>query len=130
MIQRYEVTGAGGVRLAAWDYAGAPAAGRAASATAVTGGGGAAGPGAADERPGVLLLHGLLGRASHWAATARRLAPRYRALALDQRGHGRSGKPEGPYSPDAYAADAIAGNDTAIDPSITMASPPRARASR
>jgi pimeloyl-ACP methyl ester carboxylesterase len=119
------VWGAGGVRLAAWDYAVAPAAGRAAgagraasagrtaagrtaSATPETGGDGAAGSGSAGERPGVLLLHGLLGRASHWAATARRLAPHYRALALDQRGHGRSGKPAGPYSPDAYAADAIA----------------------
>jgi pimeloyl-ACP methyl ester carboxylesterase len=89
MIERYEVTGAGGVQLAAWDYA--PEDGH-----------GPAG------RPGVLLLHGLLGRASHWADTARRLAPRYRALALDQRGHGRSAKPAGPYTPDAYAADAIA----------------------
>ncbi|WP_328913995.1 MULTISPECIES: alpha/beta fold hydrolase [unclassified Streptomyces] len=91
MIQRYEVTGAGGVRLTAWDYAGACG----------------ERDGAAD-RPGVLMLHGLLGRASHWAPTARRLAPRFRALALDQRGHGRSDKPEGPYTPDAYAADAIA----------------------
>jgi pimeloyl-ACP methyl ester carboxylesterase len=63
-------------------------------------------PGA--ERPGVLLLHGLLGRASQWAETARRLAPRYRALALDLRGHGRSDKPEGPYTPEAHVADAIA----------------------
>jgi pimeloyl-ACP methyl ester carboxylesterase len=86
MIRRYEVTGAGGVRLAAWDFA----------------------AGSGGRRPGVLLLHGLLGRASHWAATARRLGPRYRVLALDQRGHGRSGKPEGPYTPEAYAADAVA----------------------
>ncbi|MEW2520113.1 alpha/beta fold hydrolase [Actinacidiphila alni] len=93
--RRTEVTGAGGVRLAAWDYA----------AGVTTG---APGPGPYGRRPGVLLLHGLLGRASHWAPTARRLSPRYRAIALDQRGHGRSGKPEGPYAPDAYAADAIA----------------------
>ncbi|MEV6007599.1 alpha/beta hydrolase [Streptomyces sp. NPDC051976] len=84
--RRMEVTGADGLRLAAWDYA----------------------PETAAERPGVLLLHGLLGRASHWADTARRLAPRYRALALDQRGHGRSDKPEGPYTPEAYLADALA----------------------
>ncbi len=86
MIRRYDVTGAGGVRLAAWEYGQAGAA----------------------ARPGVLLLHGLLGRASHWAATARALAPRYRVLALDQRGHGRSAKPDGPYAPEAYAQDAIA----------------------
>jgi len=86
MIQRYDVTGAGGLRLAAWDYAGEQT----------------------RERPGVLMLHGLLGRASHWAATARRLAPRYRALALDQRGHGHSARPELSYGPEAYAEDAIA----------------------
>ncbi|WP_329132954.1 alpha/beta hydrolase [Streptomyces sp. NBC_01476] len=139
MIQRYEVKGAGGVRLAAWDYAaradrpgrpGRPGAagpvgpvgpvgplGAVGSLGAVgmpvpaSGGavrGAAAASGPAGGRPGVLMLHGLLGRASHWAPTARRLAPRYRALALDQRGHGGSDKPEGPYTPDAYAADAIA----------------------
>ncbi|WP_225845405.1 alpha/beta fold hydrolase [Streptomyces sp. HPF1205] len=124
MIRRYEVRGAGGIRLAAWDYAGEGAdrgggarrsgsSGPSGPRTAgELGAAGAAEPaeaaGTADDRPGVLLLHGLLGRASHWAATARRLAPRYRAIALDQRGHGRSAKPEGPYGPDAYAADAIA----------------------
>lgn len=89
MIRRIDVTGAGSVRLAAWDYA----------ADAKDDG---------SVRPGVLLLHGLMGRASHWAGTARRLAPHYRAIALDQRGHGRSDKPEGPYSRDAYLADAEA----------------------
>lgn len=106
MIRRYEIAGADGVRLAAWDYAGefdvvgadTPDAGGTGPETAGPGGG----------RSDVLLLHGLLGRASHWAATARRLAPRYRAIALDQRGHGRSDKPEGPYDPEAYAQDAIA----------------------
>lgn len=95
--RRIEVTGADGIRLAAWDYAAETSTAEEAAAT-----------GSGPRRPGVLLLHGLLGRASHWAGTARRLAPRYRALALDQRGHGRSGKPEGPYTPDAYLADAIA----------------------
>ena len=42
---------------------------------------------------GVLLLHGLMGRAAHWAGTARWLSGRYRAVALDQRGHGRSDSP-------------------------------------
>jgi pimeloyl-ACP methyl ester carboxylesterase len=125
MIRRYEVTGAAGIKLVAWEYAvrpgaagdGAPAAepkrgtGReperdAPRETPRQSGPGAEGP--ADPRPGMLLTHGLLGRASRWAATARRLSPRYRAVALDQLGHGRSGKPEGPYDPDAYAADVIA----------------------
>ena len=50
--------------------------------------------------PGVLLLHGLMGRASHWASTARWLAERHRAVALDQRGHGQSDKaPRGRRTP-------------------------------
>ncbi|SEG32355.1 Pimeloyl-ACP methyl ester carboxylesterase [Actinacidiphila yanglinensis] len=127
MATRYDVTGAGGLRLAAWDYGTATATGADATAgsgvtaspaaaaadlRAATGAAGTARrplPGGDPEpRPGMLLLHGLLGRASHWAATARRLSPSYRALALDQRGHGRSGKPAGPYTPEAYVRDALA----------------------
>jgi pimeloyl-ACP methyl ester carboxylesterase len=90
MIERHDVTGAGGVRLAAWEHGPVAGAERAAG------------------RPGALLLHGLLGRASHWTYAARRLAPYRRAVALDQRGHGCSDKPPGPYTPQAYAADAVA----------------------
>lgn len=124
MIRRYELTGADGIPLVAWDYAaehgygarpGADPAGRTRCRTEAgaeaTGRAGQRGPAAGMQggrRPGALLLHGLLGRASHWAATVRRLAPRYRAIALDQRGHGHSGRPEALCGPDAYAADAIA----------------------
>lgn len=88
MVRRLDVTGADGVRLAAWEFT--------------------------EERvetagSGVLLLHGLMGRASHWAPTARWLADRHRAVALDQRGHGRSDKPAtGPFTREAYVADAAA----------------------
>jgi pimeloyl-ACP methyl ester carboxylesterase len=92
MVRRFEVTGAGGVRLAAWDFAAQEKPPER--------------PGA--ERPAVLLLHGLTGRAAHWAATARALASRYRPIALDQRGHGRSGKPADAYTRAAYVADAEA----------------------
>ncbi|WP_432249081.1 alpha/beta fold hydrolase [Streptomyces sanyensis] len=94
MVRRTDVIGAGGVRLAAWEFADP-----------------LKGPGdhGQADAPGVLLLHGLMGRASHWASTARWLAERYRAVALDQRGHGRSGKPaDGPYTREAYLADAEA----------------------
>ncbi|MFE6775410.1 alpha/beta fold hydrolase [Streptomyces sp. NPDC057702] len=94
MVRRTDVTGAGGVRLAAWEYADPPKAesGR-----------------AGDQVPGVLLLHGLMGRGAHWAETARWLSTRYRAVALDQRGHGRSDKPsDGPFTREAYVADAEA----------------------
>jgi pimeloyl-ACP methyl ester carboxylesterase len=95
MARRVEVTGAGAVPLVTWDHTAAPVPPQPA-------------PGTPSDLPGVLFLHGLMGRASHWAGIARRLAPRYRAVALDQRGHGASGKPEGPYSREAYVSDAEA----------------------
>ena len=86
--RRIDVTGVGGVPLAAWEYADPP------KSTD------------AGRTSGVLLLHGLMGRASHWAGTARWLAERHRAVALDQRGHGRSGKPgTDRYSRAAYVGD-------------------------
>ncbi|MCB5909800.1 alpha/beta fold hydrolase [Streptomyces pinistramenti] len=95
MVRRIDVTGAGGVQLAAWEFTDPPK----------TGGG----LEEAEQRPGVLLLHGLMGRAAHWAGTARWLSGRHRAVALDQRGHGRSEKPPGgPFDRAAYVDDAIA----------------------
>ncbi|AJT64992.3 hypothetical protein T261_3322 [Streptomyces lydicus] len=94
MVRRIDVAGAGGVRLAAWEFTDPPK------------NGGAEG---AARGPGVLMLHGLMGRAAHWADTARRLSARHRPVGLDQRGHGRSEKPgEGPYDREAYVDDAIA----------------------
>ncbi|MFD7235639.1 alpha/beta fold hydrolase [Streptomyces syringium] len=94
MVRRIDVSGSGGVRLAAWEFADPPKVG---------------GPFGDGGPSGVLLLHGLMGRASHWAATARWLSTRHRAVALDQRGHGRSEKPaDGPYTREAYVADAEA----------------------
>ncbi|MET9802641.1 alpha/beta hydrolase [Streptomyces sp. NPDC006368] len=98
MVRRIDLTAADGLDLAAWEFADPPkeqAAGDTRSAP--------------DQAPGVLLLHGLMGRASHWASTARWLAERHRAVALDQRGHGRSAKPaDGPFTREAYVADAAA----------------------
>src|SRR3954451_17674709 len=90
MARRIDVTGAGGVRLAAWEFGDPP------KTDPPTAGSPKADPadgappyGTTGERaPGVLLLHGLMGRASHWASTARWLSERHRAVALDQRGHG------------------------------------------
>jgi pimeloyl-ACP methyl ester carboxylesterase len=95
MVRRIDVTGAGGVRLAAWEFTDPPKT--------------AGGPEPAGSGPGVLLLHGLMGRASHWADTARWLSARHRPIGLDQRGHGRSDKPaSGPFDRTAYVDDAIA----------------------
>ncbi|MFJ6528707.1 alpha/beta fold hydrolase [Streptomyces longwoodensis] len=95
MARRIDVTGAGGVRLAAWEFGDPPK----------------DDPGPERDRgAGVLLLHGLMGRASHWAPTARWLSGRHRAVALDQRGHGRSEKPPraASYTREAYVEDAEA----------------------
>ncbi|MFG2635987.1 alpha/beta fold hydrolase [Streptomyces sp. NPDC048362] len=101
MARRIDVTGAGGVRLAAWEFADPPKEDPQDTA--------AFGTDPAPGAPGVLLLHGLMGRASHWAATARRLGERHRAVALDQRGHGQSDKPpQAAYTREAYVEDAEA----------------------
>lgn len=49
--------------------------------------------GRADGRP-VILLHGLTGNSNLWSATVSALAPRFRVLGLDLRGHGSSGAGE------------------------------------
>ncbi|KQX83250.1 alpha/beta hydrolase [Streptomyces sp. Root1310] len=120
MARRIDVTGAGGVRLAAWEFGDPP---KGDPATAVTepvippqpvrrrDRGRPAAPleNDAKSRPGVLLLHGLMGRASHWSSTARWLSERHRAVALDQRGHGQSAKlPEAAFTREAYVEDAEA----------------------
>ncbi|WP_153452603.1 alpha/beta fold hydrolase [Streptomyces smaragdinus] len=105
MTRRIDVTGAGGVRLAAWEYADPPR--TLPEPRRAEPGQSRAAP--LSDRPGVLLLHGLMGRASHWAPTARWLSERFRAVAVDQRGHGHSEKPPGgPYDRDAFVADAEA----------------------
>ncbi|MFG2979740.1 alpha/beta fold hydrolase [Streptomyces sp. NPDC048258] len=113
MVQRIDVTGADGVRLAAWEFreptseaAWEAASGRTSEPRAQL----RAQPHAeADSRPAVLLLHGLMGRAFHWAGTARWLGEHRRVIALDQRGHGQSARPpDGPYTREAFVADAEA----------------------
>lgn len=58
--------------------------------------------------PPVLLIQGLGADKHGWDLQRLALAPRYRTLALDNRGAGRSDKPHGPYSIEQMAADAIA----------------------
>ncbi|MFG3037829.1 alpha/beta fold hydrolase [Streptomyces sp. NPDC048330] len=160
MARRLDVTGADGVRLAAWDHTPGPggiAPGPGGHPTVPDGrpsvpgghppapgarvpvpggagivpqpgpdagaraGGGRPGPvprpaqpsrGASPEAgrapaPGVLLLHGLMGHAGHWAPAVGRLTGGHRVVALDQRGHGASEKPAGgPFTREAYVADA------------------------
>ncbi len=58
--------------------------------------------------PTVVLIHGLGGRGSDWTPQIEHLAPRFRVLAPDLRGHGGSPKPSGPYVMRDFAADVAA----------------------
>jgi 3-oxoadipate enol-lactonase len=61
-------------------------------------------------RPGgepVLMIQGLGTDKNGWSLQRLALAPHYRTIALDNRGAGRSDKPEGPYSLEQMASDAV-----------------------
>jgi 3-oxoadipate enol-lactonase len=53
----------------------------------------------------VLLLHGLGSSARDWEHQVPVLAREFQVLTCDLRGHGRSDRPPGPYSPGLFAAD-------------------------
>ncbi len=61
----------------------------------------------------VLLVMGLGMNATGWWRTVPVLAERFRVLAFDNRGVGRSARPAGPYSMAQLAADAVAVLDAA-----------------
>ncbi len=57
--------------------------------------------------PEVILLHTLGRASSDWSEVGEALTPQFHAYALDQRGHGLSEKPRGPYTVEAYAGDLL-----------------------
>src|SRR5262245_40115932 len=59
-----------------------------------------AGPG-----PDLVLLHPSSGYGRMWEWLADALGSRFHVYALDQRGHGDSGRPDGDYSAEEYAHD-------------------------
>jgi pimeloyl-ACP methyl ester carboxylesterase len=59
--------------------------------------------GGPEDGPGIVLLHGFGGDASHWKELAPLLTDRFRVVAPDLRCHGGSG--DGPWSWDALADD-------------------------
>ena len=63
------------------------------------------GPAAAEP---ALLIMGFMTNAGAWAPQIPALAERYRVIAFDNRGCGRSSQPEGPYSIPQLADDAVA----------------------
>ncbi len=56
----------------------------------------------------LLLIHGGLGHADHWAFQIPELARTHRVIVADSRGHGRSTRTEAPFSPELMAEDFIA----------------------
>ncbi len=58
----------------------------------------------------IVFLHGYTGSAQDWANQVRALSPRYKVVALDNRGHGKSAAPskEGEYSVEVFAGDVLA----------------------
>src|SRR5882757_9091642 len=66
----------------------------------------------AGSGPAVLLIHGLGWDHSLWNPTIERFASRYRLIAADTRGHGKTDKPDGPYDMEMFARDYAALADT------------------
>src|SRR4030095_14712231 len=58
-------------------------------------------------RPNLVLLHPSSGYGRMWEATADALGTQFHVYALDQRGHGDSGRPDGDYSAEEYAQDLL-----------------------
>lgn len=61
----------------------------------------------ADERPPLVLIHGLLQTGWSWAPVARRLAGLTRVLCPDLRGHGLSAQPRSGYDMSSLAFDIL-----------------------
>jgi pimeloyl-ACP methyl ester carboxylesterase len=55
----------------------------------------------------VILLHGGLANSNYWGKLVRALAPHYRVIVMDSRGHGRSSRDAQPYGYDLMASDVI-----------------------
>src|SRR5207248_3045205 len=53
----------------------------------------------------IVLLHGLASSARTWDLLAPLLAPSFRVIAVDERGHGASGKPDVGYDLATFVAD-------------------------
>ncbi len=57
------------------------------------------------EKPIIICIHGMYGRAETWSDFIDHYADRYRVIALDLRGHGQSSKPDGYYTIDEMGED-------------------------
>ncbi len=56
----------------------------------------------------LLFLHGLGSSSRDWELQTNYFSDRYQVITVDTRGHGRSGKPPGPYTIDLFTRDIVA----------------------
>jgi pimeloyl-ACP methyl ester carboxylesterase len=70
--------------------------------------------------PTILLLHGYSDSSGSWSLVMPRLPGDLRVVAIDQRGHGWSDRPEGAYTVDQFADDALEAMDALGIPSATV----------
>ncbi|GLB28616.1 acyl-CoA esterase [Lacrimispora amygdalina] len=59
------------------------------------------------EKPVMICLHGMYGRAETWSDFISHYADKYRVIAPDLRGHGRSSKPDGYYTYEEMGEDVV-----------------------
>jgi len=58
-----------------------------------------------DSGTNLVMLHGSGSYGLQWEWVAEHLSPQFHVFAIDQRGHGDSGRPDGEYSAEEYAED-------------------------
>jgi 3-oxoadipate enol-lactonase len=61
-----------------------------------------------DNAPALILSNSLGTNLSMWDEQAKALSANYRVIRYDQRGHGKSGAPKGPYTIDRLGRDVVA----------------------
>jgi len=75
----------------------------------------------AGDGPALILLHGISASHAVWARTIPAFANRWRVVAPDLPGHGGSGKPDAPYTPDFYAGVIRSlGRELGIDEAVVV----------
>ena len=98
---RTDVTVSDGTRIAVRGFGGPSAIAGSAGSSSIAGSAGVAGAGRT-----ILLLHGLMGRASTWWTASRWLADHGRVVGVDARGHGDS-PASGPWRTERFVADLV-----------------------